>query len=211
MAEITNTTGRTTSSARGRNTTARTRKAATTKRSTAAKKAAGTRARNSANARTRQATRRAANSTQAKTRVEQVQDYAERAVLIPVGAALETRDALVEAVGDVVGTYSTRTKAERQLKSFERRGRTARTQLERQIRKNRTRVERELRQRRTRVERALRRNRTRVQADSKSFRRDLEKQGELLTSQVENAIQTGVTAGQKVVSAAQERISTTVA
>jgi hypothetical protein len=75
-------------------------------------------------------------------------DYAERAVLIPVGAALIARDRVVESVSDTISTYSSTSKTQAQLKKFERRGVTARNRLEREVRKARVRVERELRQRR---------------------------------------------------------------
>ena len=74
----------------------------TTPQSTAAKKAAATRRRNaakrSAAAKKAAATRAAAN----RTPVEQVQETAERVVLIPVGAALTARDRVVGAVGELV-------------------------------------------------------------------------------------------------------------
>jgi len=78
--------------------------------------------------------------------------YAERAVLIPVGAALIAREKVVTSVNDTLSTYSSPSKAQSRLNSqlnkFERRGTTARHRLEREVRKTRTRVERELRQRR---------------------------------------------------------------
>ncbi|HEX5853104.1 MAG TPA: hypothetical protein VFY36_08425 [Solirubrobacteraceae bacterium] len=79
-------------------------------------------------------------------------DYAERAVLIPVGAALIARERVVETVSDTVSTYSSTANAQAQLRRFERRGVTARNRLEREVRKARVRVERELRQRRRVVE-----------------------------------------------------------
>jgi len=79
-------------------------------------------------------------------------DYAERAVLIPVGAALIARDRVVSTVSDTISSYSSTTKAQAQLKRFERRGVTARNRLEREVRKARVRVERDLRQRRRRIE-----------------------------------------------------------
>ncbi len=82
-------------------------------------------------------------------------DYAERAVLIPVGAALIAREKVVSSVSDTVSTYSTSTKAQAQLRRFERRGLTARKRLEREVRKARVRVERELRQRRKNIETTL--------------------------------------------------------
>jgi hypothetical protein len=74
--------------------------------------------------------------------------YAERAVLIPVGAALMARDRVVSSVNDTISTYSNTTKTQAQLRRFERRGNTARKRLEREIRKARISVERELRKRR---------------------------------------------------------------
>jgi hypothetical protein len=79
-------------------------------------------------------------------------DYAERAVLIPVGAALIARDRVVASVSDTFASYSSTTKAQAQLRKFERRGVTARNRLEREVRKARVRVERELRQRRRVIE-----------------------------------------------------------
>jgi hypothetical protein len=74
--------------------------------------------------------------------------YAERAVLIPVGAALTARDRVVSSVNDTFTSYSSPSRAQAQLRKFERRGATARKRLEREVRKARTSVERELRRRR---------------------------------------------------------------
>jgi hypothetical protein len=82
-------------------------------------------------------------------------DYAERAVLIPVGATLIVRDRVVSSVTDTLSAYSSPTKTQAQLRRFERRGATARKRLEREVRKTRTRVERDLRQRRRRVEKTF--------------------------------------------------------
>jgi hypothetical protein len=82
-------------------------------------------------------------------------DYAERAVLIPVGAALIARERVVTTVSDTVSNYSSAPKAQAQLRRFERRGLTARKRLEREVRKARVRVERELRQRRQTIESTL--------------------------------------------------------
>ncbi len=79
-------------------------------------------------------------------------DYAERAVLIPVGAALIARDRVVSGVTDTISSYSSGSKAQAQLRKFERRGNTARKRLEREVRKARVRVERELRLRRKETE-----------------------------------------------------------
>lgn len=84
-----------------------------------------------------------------------VGNYAERALLIPVGVALTARDKVVSGVSDTISTYSTTTKAQAQLRRFERRGATARNRLEREVRKARVRVERELRQRRREIEKTV--------------------------------------------------------
>lgn len=96
----------------------------------------------------------AARQTQTATRdtAGAFGDYAERAVLIPVGAALIARDRVVTTVSDTLSNYSSTTKAQAQLRRFERRGVTARKRLEREVRKARVRVERELRQRRRVIE-----------------------------------------------------------
>jgi len=82
-------------------------------------------------------------------------DYAERAILIPVGAALIARERVTTTVNDTVSIYSSTSKAQAQLRRFERRGATARNRLEREIRKARVRVERQLRQRRREIERTV--------------------------------------------------------
>jgi hypothetical protein len=184
--------------------------------STAAKKAAATRR---ANAQRRSAAaKRAAATRQLNERspLQQAQDYAERAVLIPVGAALVARDTLVDAATEAAKPYRTRETAqravERDLKRFERRGTTARNRFERNLKKARTRVERELRQRRTRVQRVVKQNRTRVQREVKrnrtqverqvkTLRHDLEKRVGLLGSRVDEA----VASGQRAAADAQER------
>jgi hypothetical protein len=74
--------------------------------------------------------------------------YAERAVLIPVGAALIARERVFSSVNDTISIYSSSSKTQAQLRRFERRGNTARRRIEREIRKARVGVERELRKRR---------------------------------------------------------------
>lgn len=82
-------------------------------------------------------------------------DYTERAVLIPVGAALIARDRVVSTVNDAISSYGSTSKAQAQLRRFERRGNTARNRLEREVRKARVRFERELRQRRRELEKTV--------------------------------------------------------
>ncbi len=138
----------------------------------------------------------AASSTQPATRVAAVQQIAQRAVLIPVGAALEARDRVATTVTDLVAPIRSRSALEHQLTRFERRGGKARTQLEREVRKTRTRLERESRQAR----RGLQHRRTQA-------RRTLGSNVEVVTDRVENVVQNGVNAGIKLVSGAQDRIA----
>jgi hypothetical protein len=174
-------------------TTAATRRRTTTKRSTAAKRAAAQR---------RSQKTAATRAESAKTPVDRVQEYAERAVLIPVGVALEARDRVVDTVNDLVTTYSSRQKAETQLKRFERRGTRARNDLEREVRKTRTRVERQLRQRRRRVERTL----TRFDRRRTTTAKNVSAQVETVSAQVESAVQTGISAGSELATRVQERV-----
>jgi hypothetical protein len=82
-------------------------------------------------------------------------DYAERALLIPIGAALIARDRVLASVNNTISSYKSPSKAQAQLRRFERRGVTARKRLEREVRKTRVRVERELRQRRREIEKTV--------------------------------------------------------
>jgi len=141
-----------------------------TQRKASAKKAAATRKRNAAKASAKSAstsakrtatsakttakktTTAASNATSAgQFTLDTVALQAERALLIPVGAALIARDAVVE----VTKPYTSRTSAEKELKKFERRGNTARNSLRREAKRTRTRVERELRQRRNEVTKSV--------------------------------------------------------
>jgi hypothetical protein len=164
-----------------------------TKRSTAAKKASAPRRRTATKRTTTRATTRSATRTaQAvapKTPVERVQSYAEKAVVIPVGAALVARDNLIATVEDLRGRYATVEAAQRtigaDLKKFERRGTRAR--------KN---VEREMRKARTRLERTLRQNRRRARRQATSTRKD-----------AENLVQSGVNAGAGIAERVSERVA----
>ncbi|MGH2903282.1 MAG: hypothetical protein ACRDK7_06830 [Solirubrobacteraceae bacterium] len=104
----------------------------------------------------------------ARNTVDVFGDYTERAVLIPVGAALIARDRVVSTVSDTISSYGSTAKAQAQLRRFERRGTTARNRLEREIRKARVRVERELRQRRRDVEHTVSTLETRRDAVAKN-------------------------------------------
>jgi hypothetical protein len=120
-----------------------------------AKRAKAARAR--AASQTRAAVREAQNATRLSgaERSNALGDYAERAVLIQVGAALTARDRVVSSVNDTITRYSTPSRAQAQLRRFERRGATARNRLEREVRKARVRVERQIRQRRRVIERTV--------------------------------------------------------
>ncbi len=107
-------------------------------------------------------------------------DYAERALLIPVGVALTARDKVVSGVNDTISSYSSTSKAQAQLRRFERRGATARNRLEREVRKARVRVERELRQRRREIEKTV--------GDLEKRRDTVAKNGGDLANQVQERI-----------------------
>jgi hypothetical protein len=113
-------------------------------------------------------------TTQAKPAVESgpievVRQGAERAVDVPVGAALLARERVSDAVEPWTSTggrqrelKSLRTQVTRELNRFERRGGQARRKASQRVRSTRTRVERELKARRREVERTMRQNRTKV-------------------------------------------------
>ena len=127
-------------------------------------------------------------STQPKTPVQHVQELAERALLVPVGAGLLARDNLVSTAKGFATKYSSRANLERELKRYERRGVSARNRLERQVRRTRTRVERELRQRRTRVQRTVKHNRRRIEREVRSVRKDLGRQSDLVSARFEKLV-----------------------
>jgi len=186
-----------------------TAKTAATRRSAAGKKAATTRTRKQA-ASTRQAAERRAQRTveqttaQAERRAERtasrVQDYAGKAVLVQVGAALAARDSVASTIDELRSNYSTRAKAQRELQRFERRGTTALNSVEREVKKTRTRVERELRQRRTRVQRDVR----------SVTRTPINKQAGLVGARVEHAVQSSILTGAQVAARVQERVASLV-
>jgi hypothetical protein len=108
-------------------------------------------------------------------------EYAERAVLIPVGVALTARDRLLSSVNGTISSYSTPSKAQAQLRRFERRGATARNRLEREVRKARVRVERQLRQRRREIERTV--------GDLEDRRETVAKNGSELANEIATRVQ----------------------
>ena len=107
-----------------------------------------------------------------KFTLDLVATQAQRAALIPVGAALTARDNLVGAVKPYTSIDQAekeisrlRSELSRDLTKFERRGANASVKVQREVKRTRTRLERELRQRRNQAQRAVR-----------GSRRDLEKQ-----------------------------------
>ncbi|HEV7774469.1 MAG TPA: hypothetical protein VGO48_14405 [Conexibacter sp.] len=141
------------------------------------------------------ATRTRTTSTRPATRAERAQQLAERAVLIPVGVALEARDRVADTVGELVTTTRSRTALEKRLEHFERRGGSARRELEREVRRTRTRLERQTRTAR----RGFDRQRAQVG-------KNLDLNVEALTTRVEKVVQNGVDAGMKLVNGAQDRL-----
>jgi hypothetical protein len=198
---------------------AATRKKNATKRSTAATQAAATRAANRAVA-ARSTTARKAKATAARGRTNvaktaadaeheiqtplaRATDLAEKVVLVPVGVALVARDEVVATFEDVRSSYGSTTKAQQELRRFERRGSSAVKGIERDAKKTRTRVERELRRRRSRLEKELRR----VDRELKGVTEPVRKNVELAGARIENAYTTGRTAATKASTAVQERIA----
>jgi hypothetical protein len=182
-----------------------------TQRKAAARKAAATRRRNAAK-RGESATRTAAKRTQtsaartaetaaqtAETRakaqvsaLQAVQAQAERAVLIPVGAALVARDVVVDATKPfTAGRESAEKELEKvgnrvavNLRNFERRGSSARDRAVREVRKTRTRVERELKRNRREAEKQVRSTRREFERQVKATSREVQSQAETLVSRV---------------------------
>ena len=163
-----------------------------TQRKATAQKAAATRRRNAAK-RSQSARKAAETRAQAELNTLQVvQAQAERAALIPLGAALTARDAVADAASPyLAGRESAERELERvgkrvqtSLKRFERRGSTARNRAFRELKRTRTRVERELRQRRNKTVRTVKQNRRDIEKQVKVARREAEKQAETIVSRV---------------------------
>jgi hypothetical protein len=154
------------------------RTAATGTRKTAARRSTARAA--SSRASTQRSAAAKATATEARTGAQLIGSYAERAVLVPVGAALVARDRVVQ----LLDNYSSPKKAEAQLKRFERRGATARNRFERQVRKTRTRVERQLRSQRRSAEKTISRLDRRRTSAAKNVRGQVETAQERVASLV---------------------------
>lgn len=122
---------------------------------------------------------------EAKVRVNQVQQLAEKLMLVQVGAGLTVRDNVVSTVKGIRETVTEPSVViQRRLDRYEKRGVKARNRFERQVRTTRKRFERDLRQRRSQV-----------QGDLRSARADVSRQSNAIGSRVE-----------RIVSDAQQRI-----
>ena len=110
-----------------------------------------------------------------------VRQGTERAVDVPVGAALVAADRVNAIVEPWTGPQtrdeelkSIRQRVERELNKFERRGGTARRKASQRVRRTRNRVERELKQRRVSVETSVKENRTKAEEQLKKARSTFE-------------------------------------
>lgn len=99
---------------------------------------------------------------------------AERSVDVPVGVALTVADRVNEIVEPFTARQtaerelrSIRTRVERELNRFERRGASARRKARTRVRQTRNRAERELRQRRRKVETTVKQRRTKAEGGLK--------------------------------------------
>lgn len=144
----------------------------------------------------------AARTSSTRSTTDLVGDYAERAVLIPVGAALLARERVVSSVTDAISIYSSPSKTQSQLRKFEHRGSAARTRMEREVRKTRTRVERELRERR----RELDKRRERLTKEVTSRVEQTQSQIEKTQSQIEDTLRARLEEGADLANRVQERV-----
>ncbi len=109
--------------------------------------------------------------------VSLAQHSAERAVDVPVGAALEVTERVNGIVEPWTSTetrgrelQSIRTRVERELNRFERRGGSARRKTTQRARQTRNRVQRQVKQRRRSVETSVRQNRRKAETTLKRNR-----------------------------------------
>jgi hypothetical protein len=114
--------------------------------------------------------------------VAYVRQTAERAVDVPVGAALTVADNVSETVKPWTDTTGRereikqiRAQVTRELNKLERRGGQARRKATTRVRTTRNRIEREVKQRRNRVERTVRQSRARAERELKARRTRVEK------------------------------------
>lgn len=145
-----------------------------------------------------------AHSKSSTGTIETVGNYAERAVLIPIGAALIARDRLAAGVSELPKDPSAaNAKAQAQLRRFERRGTSARNSLEREARRTRVRVERELRKRRGELDKAV----SGLDRHRSSLSRSVTGQVEEASTQIERTVQARVKDASSLASKVQDRFS----
>ena len=173
---------------------AATRKANATKRSTTAKNAAQTRA-----AKRGSATR---SRNAVKSPVARVGGLAEKAVLVPVGVTLVTRERLLAAIDETRATYSTRKKAENEIGRYERRAASALRSIERDMSRTRDRVGSELRSGRTRVEKEVRA----LIEDIETRTSPVVNNVNVVGARVENVVHSGRSAATRASATVQERL-----
>lgn len=201
-------------------------KAGAVKRSTAGQKAARTRSARQAGAAIKataagqkadealSAARKAEQKLEDLTSVERVQRAAERAVLVPLGATLVARDSARETAGSLRQTFAStdsltreielrRKRVQAEVKRFERRGASARTQLERDLTARRRRIEKDVRARRTRIEQVT----GEWTSQLRSVRGEISANADLAGARAENLVQTGLNRGQHVVTRVTERVA----
>ena len=128
-----------------------------------------------------QKTTTTAKAAPKRTPADIVREGTERAVNVPVGAALTAADRVNELVepfttneGREKELKSIRTRVERELNRYERRGGTARRKATQRARQTRNRVERELKQRRRSVETQVKQNRKKAEDGLKKARTQVE-------------------------------------
>jgi hypothetical protein len=182
--------------------TTRARRSSATRRSSSSSRASAGRGRSASGRKTSRSTSARARAAAPSNPAGRVGDYAERAILIPVGAALIARDRLVNGVEDAISTYSSTTKIEAQLRRFERRGGTARRRFEREVRKTRTRVERGVRERR----RDLDRRRTRIRKDLSAQVEQAQEQFEKTQSWLGDTLKSRIDDSSEIAGRVQERV-----
>lgn len=187
---------------------AKTKTVKATAKTGASKRASAARTRKPATSTTRgRSVAKASRNGTAPRTIETVGNYAERAVLIPVGAALIARDRLIAGVNDLPRDPSTaNAKAQAQLRRFERRGNSARNSLEREARRTRVRLERELRRRRGELDRAV----SDLDKRRNSLSRGFSGQVEEASSQFERTVQARVKDATSLAGKAQDRLRSLV-
>ena len=131
------------------------------------------------------------------TAVAYVRQTAERAVDVPVGAALIIRDRVEEAIEPWTSENTRekelktlRTQVTRELNKFERRGGQARRKTTQRVRSTRNRVEREVKARRREVEKTVRQNRRQAETQLRKSRREVESQLKKARKVVEERVPT---------------------